>query len=245
VVSERAIFTTSWDDGNPLDVRIAQMLEDFGLTGTFYASTGPEGRRLISDRDLARIGSSHELGVHGRSHEIFPRLSRHDLAQEIWWAAEELSQFGVVGSVVAPPRGKLDGPTARLLARMGYSVRTGAIIGSQSRSRSMLEPTFHFYPHRWKTIVRNLAYRRRIPPPALLLAYGRRRDFRDRTRRMLLSGARHQRYVHIWGHAAEIERLDLWDALGELLGAAADLGLAPVSNTEAAVELDRRAKGAR
>jgi peptidoglycan/xylan/chitin deacetylase (PgdA/CDA1 family) len=245
VVSDRAIFTTSWDDGNPLDVRIAQMLEDFGLTGTFYASTGPEGRRLISDGDLARIGRSHELGVHGRTHEIFPVLSGHDLTHEIRWAAEELSRFGVVGSVAAPPRGKLDRPTARVLAHLGYSVRTGAIIGSPSSKRGVLEPTFHFYPHRWRTIVRNLGYRRRIPPPALLLAHGSRRDFRDRTRRMLLAGARDQRYVHVWGHAAEIERLDLWDALRELLGAAAGLGLTPVSNTEALAELDRRAKGSR
>jgi hypothetical protein len=62
---------------------------------------------------------------------------------------------------------------------------------------------------------------------------------------MLLAGARDQRYVHVWGHAAEIERLDLWDALRELLGAASDLGLAPVSNTQALAELDRRAMGTR
>jgi len=31
-VSDRVLLTTSWDDGNPLDVRIADTLEQFGLS---------------------------------------------------------------------------------------------------------------------------------------------------------------------------------------------------------------------
>jgi hypothetical protein len=72
-VSSQVLFTTSWDDGNPLDVKIANTLEEFGL---FYASTGPVGWRLVNDGDLARIGKKHELGAHGKRHTIFPELPR-------------------------------------------------------------------------------------------------------------------------------------------------------------------------
>jgi hypothetical protein len=29
-------LTTSWDDGHPLDFRVADLLSKYGLTGTFY-----------------------------------------------------------------------------------------------------------------------------------------------------------------------------------------------------------------
>src|SRR5688500_15007981 len=105
------------------------MLDEFGFVGTFYASTGPDGKRLISDEDLLRIGRHHEFGVHGRTHTIFPKLPRSALADEIHWAVEELSSFGRVGKVVAPPRGKIDTATRLFVGRLGFAVRTGAIIG--------------------------------------------------------------------------------------------------------------------
>jgi hypothetical protein len=37
----------------------------------------------------------------------------------------------------------------------------------------------------------------------------------------------------VWGHAADLERLDLWATLRRILKTAAELGLMPVSNSEA------------
>jgi peptidoglycan/xylan/chitin deacetylase (PgdA/CDA1 family) len=238
-VSNRVLFTTSWDDGNPLDVRIADTLEQFGLVGTFYASTGPDGHRLINDQDLARIGSKHELGVHGQTHTIFPELPRAALADEIHWAVEEMSRFGSVGSVVAPPRGKINASTSRFIGQLGFGVRTGAIVGSGGVTRNSLEPTFQLYPHEWKTIARNSVYQRRLPMASLLVPFARKASLEDRFQQMLLAAAERQRYVHVWGHAADIHRLNLWGALRDLLAIATELGLTPVSNTEAFDRLSR------
>jgi peptidoglycan-N-acetylglucosamine deacetylase len=234
------LFTTSWDDGHPLDRRIAEMLDKFGFVGTFYASTGPEGRRQISDDDLAVIGATHELGVHGRTHTIFPELSRAALASEISWAVEDLSRFGHVGRVVAPPRGKIDAATRRFIGRLGFAVRTGAILGSPWPAMDTIEPTFQLYPHRRKNIIRNCAYRRRVPAPALLLALARSGGRRDRFQEMLLAAARRHRYVHVWGHAADLERLDLWPVLQSLLRMAAQAGMAPASNSQAFEQFSHR-----
>jgi peptidoglycan-N-acetylglucosamine deacetylase len=236
------LFTTSWDDGHPLDIRIAAMLENFGFVGTFYASTGPDGRRLISDKDLARIGERHELGIHGRTHTIFPELPDVQLADEIEWAAAELSRFGSVGRVVAPPRGKIDAAKRHWLARLGYVVRTGAIVAGAGVVENVLEPTFQMYPHTWKTIIRNYAYRRRAPSPPLLLAIARADVPRDRFKDMLLAAGRRSPCVHVWGHAADLERLDLWGTLREVLRTAADLGLIPVSNGEGFSRLTGQAR---
>jgi peptidoglycan/xylan/chitin deacetylase (PgdA/CDA1 family) len=241
-LSDRVLFTTSWDDGNPLDVKIADTLEEFGLVGTFYASTGPGGRRRINDEDLARIGKKHELGVHGQTHTIFPELPRSVLADEIYWAVEEMSRFGNVGAVVAPPRGKIDTTTRRFIGRLGFAVRTGAIVGSGGVKSNSLEPTFQLFPHGWKTIARNCVYRRRLPMTSLLLPFAHKASPEDRFRQMFLAAAEQERYVHVWGHSAEIQRLNLWGALRGLLRTAADLGLTPVSNSEAFHRLSREAR---
>ncbi len=240
-MSRRVLFTTSWDDGDPLDVRIADMLEEFGFVGTFYASTGPGGRRQINDEDLTRIGSKHELGVHGQTHTIFPELPRSKLADEIRWAVEEMARFGNVGHVVAPPRGKINAATRRFIGRLGFAVRTGALVGSKAVKGNSLEPTFQLYPHTWKTIIRNCVYRRRVPIATLIPALAGKGSPEYRFRQLLLAAARRQRYVHVWGHAADIERLNLWDPLRCLLRTAADLGLTPVSNSEAFHRLSRDA----
>jgi peptidoglycan-N-acetylglucosamine deacetylase len=239
---EGILFTTSWDDGHPLDIKVAATLEEFGFVGTFYASTGPDGRRLISDDDLARIGKRHELGIHGRTHAIFPELRDTQLVEEIHWAAAELSRFGTVGRVVAPPRGKIDAPSRRSLARLGYVVRTGAIVAGLGDPDDIFEPTFQLYPHAWQTILRNYAYRRRAPRPTLLLAIARAASPRDRFRDMLLASRRGGACLHVWGHASDLERLDLWETLRDVLRTAADLGAIPVSNSEACDRLSRRTR---
>ena len=243
-MSDRVLFTTSWDDGHPLDVRIADTLEQFGFVGTFYASTGPHGHRLINDQDLARIGTKHELGVHGHTHTIFPELSRSALADEIHWAVEEMSRFGNVGSVVAPPRGKINASTSRFIGQLGFAVRTGAIVGSGGVTRNSLEPTFQLYPHEWKTIARNCVYQRRLPMASLLAPFGRKATPGIASTRCCLP-PRSASVMSMCGGMRRIyDRLNLWGALRDLLAIATELGLTPVSNTEAFDRLSRNGRPA-
>ena len=34
---DKPIATLSWDDGHPLDIRMARLMADLGLSATFYA----------------------------------------------------------------------------------------------------------------------------------------------------------------------------------------------------------------
>jgi len=49
---KKVIVTTSWDDGHLLDLRLAQLLQDAGLKGTFYISraTGSSFSVICSTR---------------------------------------------------------------------------------------------------------------------------------------------------------------------------------------------------
>jgi hypothetical protein len=232
-VSTQTLFTTSWDDGHPLDVRIADTLEEFGFVGTFYASVGPEGRRLISDNALARIGRNHELGVHGRTHAIFLELPRQALAKEIHWRRRAVTFPEMSDMWWCHLEERSMGQLAALSA--GWALPSGRGRSSaRPRSAEILGADFSSSIHTsGRRCMGNCLYRRRIPTVTILLELAREDELRERSRRLLLTAATRQRYVHMWGHEADVERLDLWKTLRGLLAMAADVGLAGVSNSEA------------
>jgi peptidoglycan/xylan/chitin deacetylase (PgdA/CDA1 family) len=228
-------FTTSWDDGFPADVRVAEILQSHGLVGTFYASTGPDGFRTISDDDLRGIARHHELGNHGRSHSLFPDLSAAEIESEIRWGNSELSRFGNAGKIVAPPKGRMDPRVANTIREIGYYTRSAPVLGTSSQRVTWVEPTFQFYPHEWKALFRNAARRRLLPTAPLLLAWAKGGEFRERAQSLLRVAAERLPCVHLWGHSWEIDRLDLWDALEDTLRLARRLPMSPMTNTEAAI----------
>jgi peptidoglycan-N-acetylglucosamine deacetylase len=231
-VTRLGLLTTSWDDGSPLDARVAGLLDGLGLTGTFYASTGEGGVRTIDDDALGRIGASHELGNHGRTHMPFTLLSPQQIADEIDWGHAELSRFGRAARLVAPPKGKMDDRVVRTVRALGYGMRSAPVIGSRSQRLGTIEPSFQLFPFRWTELLRNVARRRLLPATPLVLAWARGGTFRDRSVHLLRAAAQHLPCVHVWGHASDVQRLGLWEALGEVLDAAAALPLSPVTNGE-------------
>ena len=118
-------FTTSWDDGSELDARLGSLLTDFGLLGTFYATTGPGGMRTITDEALASPrGPSTSLVTMGGLMLDSRRLSGDEIRRELEWGTLELSRFGQASALVAPPFGKIDARVEKLVTSFGYVVRT-------------------------------------------------------------------------------------------------------------------------
>src|ERR1700722_19861853 len=63
------IITTSWDDGYPADVRIAELLAKLGLAGTFYVPhRNIEGRAGMDASSLRGLSRKFEIGGHTLDH---------------------------------------------------------------------------------------------------------------------------------------------------------------------------------
>lgn len=227
-----SLFTTSWDDGDPADVQAAELLSAFGLRGTFYATTGPSGARLIDDDRLARLSEHHEIGNHGRTHSPFPKLTREMLEEELSWGAAEISRFGQASKVVAPPRGKVTKQVVSDLAALGYVARTAPVLGTASLDGDLLHPTFMFYPHGTAAMVRHSLRSVRMPAGSLLLAWASGRSFQRRTEALLRTALSRSSYVHLWGHSEEVERLGLWGELEHLLTIARAMEVVSATNSE-------------
>ena len=65
------VVTTSWDDGDPNDIKIADLLRSRKLPGTFYVPiTGYQGRKTLCTEDLRTLCSEgFEIGGHSVSHK--------------------------------------------------------------------------------------------------------------------------------------------------------------------------------
>src|SRR5271169_1664147 len=77
------IVTTSWDDGDHTDLKLAEILRTKGVRGTFYVPINYRERPLdhCQLRDLA--SESFEIGAHGFSHKLLRRLPPTELVQEV------------------------------------------------------------------------------------------------------------------------------------------------------------------
>lgn len=228
-----SLFTTSWDDGSLLDLRVAEELDHIGFLGTFYATTGPKGSRQIDDAGLKLLSRRHEIGNHGQTHRPFTLLTDQEIIAEAEWGSGEIHRLGGNSRMVAPPKGEINRRVVRVLGKAAFGVRSAPIVGMAKARAGLLEPTFQFYPHGWYKLFRNMAGRRALPSIILLSAWARGGDLRERSIRLLRSASERFPCTHVWGHAKDIERFDLWSALREMLEVAAGLGMTPCTNGQA------------
>jgi len=71
--NKKIIVTTSWDDGNVLDVRLAALLDKYGVKGTFYIAPNKQNR--LSNDEIIAISNKHEIGAHTMDHPLLTEIS--------------------------------------------------------------------------------------------------------------------------------------------------------------------------
>lgn len=89
VTLDRALVSFTFDDF-PISAATAgaQILEDFGWRGTFFASAGFAGGethlgKMFETRELLRLcHSGHEIGCHTYAHEDASRIGAHDVVRD-------------------------------------------------------------------------------------------------------------------------------------------------------------------
>src|SRR5215475_189864 len=81
------IVTSSWDDGHKYDLRLARMLQQYGLKATFYVS--PRNREwtagdLLTQNEIRDIGDHFEIGSHTVTHPRLPAIPQSQATREIF-----------------------------------------------------------------------------------------------------------------------------------------------------------------
>ncbi len=217
------IVTTSWDDGDPADLKVASLLSARGLPGTFFVPmTGYRGRQTLMPADLRSLSmEGFEIGAHGLTHRTLYGLPQPEVEHEVRGSKAALE--GILGSEVPMfcyPRGKFDRRVSDQLKAAGFrGARTTRMLSIETEFARFEMPTsLQVYPHTAWTYVKNIAKARKA---GRLFDYWSR--FRGTENWVALGKILFDRVMkeggiwHLYGHSWEIEELGLWSGLAELL----------------------------
>lgn len=75
------IVTTSWDDGQRTDVKLAKLLTKYGIKGTYYITKSY--RDILEKQDVVEIDQEHEIGAHTLNHMDLTEVSISEAKREI------------------------------------------------------------------------------------------------------------------------------------------------------------------
>ncbi len=220
------IFTTSWDDGHPLDVRVAELLAAHGMRGTFYVPLrNSEGRSVLSKLELRELAQGFEIGGHTYDHVRLGALPAARVAEQLASAKRALEdRIGreVIGFCY--PGGRHDARIRASVVEAGYRyARTVENLRFEPGDDPLQLPTtLQLYPHTATTYVTNFVrgghWSRRT---ALAIAL-EHRDLAGTLRALFDRARAVGEMFHLWGHSWELEQCGLWGELEAFLGYVAE-----------------------
>ncbi|PYX60239.1 MAG: hypothetical protein DMG76_03215 [Acidobacteria bacterium] len=217
------IVTTSWDDGDRADVKIADMLGERGLAGTFYVPLTADiaAVRLSNSQLLSLSAEGFEIGGHTFSHRTLPRLPLEELRREVRTCKDALEQItGKQVSMFCYPNGRYNQNAITELKRAGYKgARTTRMLScSPDFSPFAMPVTLQAYPLSRNAYLRNLLRMPQIRRWRLYASEGHNcSDWVQLAKQLFDRVLRSGGVWHLYGHSWEIESLGLWGKVKEVL----------------------------
>jgi len=199
-------FTTSWDDGNSLDIKLLNLMNKYGIKGTFYIPF--KGRHFsLRVHEIIKISMSQEVGAHTLSHIELPGLDDEEILQQVSESKAKLENLTKKKvTAFCYPRGKYDENVAKIVQNAGFEyARTTERFKFELAKNPMLNgvscQTIMFKADLFKFLKINYFN------PIKLKDFSNWYDFAVN----LFEHAKKKNGIfHLWGHSWEIENLGLW-----------------------------------
>lgn len=222
------LFVSSWDDGHPCDMRLADLLARHGLAGTFFVpGRNSEGRPVLSDAARREIAGDFEIGSHTLDHVYLPGLPIETVRYQIAAGKADLeSQLGRRVAGFCYPGGRYDRAVMQEVDQAGfaYARTTEWFRRDLAWSRLELPTTSQFFPHGRAPLTRNLLrngdFNQRLAGWSRAVAAP---NWFSRLESMVSWCAETDGVFHLCGHSWEIDTLELWRELDGLLATIAAL----------------------
>ena len=227
--------TTSWDDGDILDKRLADLLQHYGIKGTFYITKDYRPERL-SDEDIREIAEFHEIGGHSLTHPdlrtVSPEKRREEVEGSKKWL-EEILDHEV--KMFCYPSGYFSRQVAQAAQSAGFRGARTTELGALALPDNPfnLKTTIQVYPFPFRKLNKKQLYFGRLIEPyqqraAGLLKLGISRfsmhswlsvakaAFSAALQTTAKAG-QESKVFHLWGHSWEIEKYGMWKDLEKFL----------------------------
>jgi peptidoglycan-N-acetylglucosamine deacetylase len=215
-------ITTSWDDGHPLDLRVAELLAKRGLRGTFYVPKTAEHGTMTAAQ-IRELGRFFELGGHTLHHVVLTHATEHQAWQEIAGSKSWLEDStGSPCLLFCPPKGRYAGRHLGMIRTAGYLGLRSAELGSldfprQQAGLLLMPTTLQAYPHPLVDLARNAIRRASLGNLWRLVVHGRSTEWPTLALSLLQRSLKCGGVFHLWGHSWELEESSQWQRLDDVL----------------------------
>jgi peptidoglycan/xylan/chitin deacetylase (PgdA/CDA1 family) len=222
------MVTTSWDDGDLSDTKVAGILSRYKAKGTFYITKRYRENRL-SENQIRALSLEHEIGAHTLTHPNLTALSQEKDFEEIQGSKTWLE--GIVGrevSLFCYPFGLYNATVASLVQKAGYrGARTTAHSHTELPTSAYEMPTtLHIYPFPFRKNVSGGYYWGRLLQPfferyqgyrTLGVPWWKMYSWLSAAKAAFDYGYKQGGVFHLWGHSWELERYGMWNDLESFL----------------------------
>jgi len=198
---KRKVLTFSYDDGNTQDIRLIEILNRYGLKGTFNVNTGlflndasqrdGEGKLTWNEAEELFNNSGHEVAVHTLTHPWIASLKSHEAIKEITEDRKNIEKhFCSLGKGMAYPYGCYSDETLEVLKLCGIVY-----------SRTTKSTHSFIFPENWLELHPTCHHN-----DAGLMALADK-FINDDPRWGICN------MFYVWGHSYEFDRNDNWDLI--------------------------------
>ena len=221
----KMIFTTSWDDGNKLDLKLIKLLDKYNLKATFYIPKSCQFKSL-SDRKIKEISKNYEIGAHTLTHQELSEINLKKAKSEITNSKkylEDLLEREI--KVFCYPKGRYNNRVKKITQEAGFlGARTTEEFCFQKLNDFFaIKTSLHTYPFPLRKINKNHYHWSRFlfQPLAgklsniskLNLPASSYFSWLNLAKNMLDYCYNREGIFHLWGHSWEIEEYGMWQDL--------------------------------
>ena len=221
-MAAKCIITTSWDDGHPLDFRLAEMLATRNLRATFYIPRDADTGTMSADK-VHQLSRQFEIGAHTLDHVFLDRTPDDQANTQIRDSKKWVEDVtGKPCTMFCPPAGKFSRKHLQMIEQAGYAgVRSVEFFSFDPPrpmgSLMMMPTTLQANPNGIFSYTRNLARRLAMRNLWLYIRHGRSTDWAKLSKSLLEFFQQTGGVFHLWGHSWELEQHAQWERLAEVL----------------------------
>ncbi|MVN22143.1 polysaccharide deacetylase family protein [Mucilaginibacter arboris] len=211
------IITTSWDDGYPQDLKLADLLDKYNLPATFYIPKTNQEHVVMDEKTIVALSKRFELGGHTLNHvRLYSNMQAGLLENEIQGCYNWIKDLqGYNPTSFCFPGGVLNKASINAVYNSGFKmIRTTELLSTAVASTYNLSPTtLQVFEHPRVAYLKNTIKRSQYKNLIAWLTTSCTTDILKLTDIYINRVMKNDGCFHLWGHSWEIEKYNLWQKL--------------------------------
>ena len=201
------IVTTSWDDGQKIDLKLAKLLTKYNVKGTFYITKSY--RNPLEKQDVVEIiDKEHEIGAHTLNHVDLTGIPISEATREIEGSKEYIEELiGHDIKMFCYPLGQYNEEIKMVVKDAGFIGARTCNHGDFGLPNDLYEWQITLHASNGSPLMTFNIWRfNRLSMRSLI-------DWEIRAKELFDLAFKKGGVYHLWGHVSEIEKKDEWDKL--------------------------------